>query len=388
MAIRPLTVLKLSVAIKNTIAPSSLFSREEVIRDQIPYCGYFLTVERDELHLIHQSAKDYLLRKTWDANPTLEFFRVKEDAAHLAMARKCFYYLQNSFLAAGEVNVMTSYLYLQTFPLASYAVCHWSDHAKSLACSEDIFNLSLPFYHKKSQVRESWLKMYFESLPDLRFPLEFLFPTKILSASITPLQSASLFGLTSLVKKLLKNSLIHQMKQTLSLNKSRDERNIALYLAVLLGHEPIVKLLLKNGVNIEAKATARYTALHMAAAEGHESMIQLLLEKGANIGAKDKNGYTALHLAARRGHESVIQILLEKGAAINAKDRFGNTALHEAAAEGDESVIQLLLENGANIEAEDKIGYTALHGAVAGGHESRIQLLLEKGANIEAKTKT
>lgn len=58
MAVRPLTISELSIAIETTIGPSIVaFNRNEVIRDQVLYCGYFLTVKEDEIFLIHQSAK-------------------------------------------------------------------------------------------------------------------------------------------------------------------------------------------------------------------------------------------------------------------------------------------------------------------------------------------
>jgi hypothetical protein len=93
MAIRPLTLSELSVAID--VKPSVGFSRDEVMRDQVSYCGYFLTIKDNEVGLIHQSAKEYFLHKSRDPNPELEIFRIKEDMGNLEVARKCFYYLQN-----------------------------------------------------------------------------------------------------------------------------------------------------------------------------------------------------------------------------------------------------------------------------------------------------
>ncbi|MCJ1392832.1 hypothetical protein MMC18_005704, partial [Xylographa bjoerkii] len=99
MAVRPLTLSELSVVTETTVGPSAAFSRDETMRDQVLCCGYFLTIKGDEVGLIHQSAKDYLLRKTHDSNSELEVFRVKEEAANLEIARKCLDYLQNGALA-------------------------------------------------------------------------------------------------------------------------------------------------------------------------------------------------------------------------------------------------------------------------------------------------
>jgi hypothetical protein len=122
-----LTLSELSVAVD--IKPSVSFSCDKAIRDQVSYCGYFLTIKEDEVGLIHQSAKDYLLRKSCDSNPELENFRVEEDIGNQEVARKCFYYLQNGALADGAVDLNRSYglkntSRLKDFPLLSYAAMY------------------------------------------------------------------------------------------------------------------------------------------------------------------------------------------------------------------------------------------------------------------------
>lgn len=160
MAVRPLTVLELSVGIEYNVEvhPSSHFSREEVMRDKLFYCGYFITIDGHEVNLIHQSAKDYLLRKSRDLNPVLELFRIEEDKANLEIARKCLNYLQSGCLAQGPVQLVDRYdkirdtSRLEAFPLLSYAVLHWTEHAKNCTEAEDIFDLSHTFYKTKSQI--------------------------------------------------------------------------------------------------------------------------------------------------------------------------------------------------------------------------------------------
>jgi hypothetical protein len=83
MAVRPLTLSELSAAIEPSVRPSVVLSCDEAIRDQVAFCGYFLTIKENKVGLIHQSAKDYLLRKTSDLNRELEFFRIEEEKANL-----------------------------------------------------------------------------------------------------------------------------------------------------------------------------------------------------------------------------------------------------------------------------------------------------------------
>ena len=172
MAVRPLTLSELSLAIEPTVDPSIVTNRDERIRDQISYCGNFLVFKHYtgleeglsigsfggvasykrlgeykvvRVGLIHQSAKDYLLRKRRDSNPVLEDFRVKEDVANLEIVRRCLDYLQSGALERLNSKILREGEYLSCSSLLSYAVIHWHEHASFLAPSEDIFDLSLPF---------------------------------------------------------------------------------------------------------------------------------------------------------------------------------------------------------------------------------------------------
>ena len=65
IVVRPPTLLELSAAIGITAEDSSGLSCEEVMRAQVSNCRYLLTITDtptgQEVGLVHQSAKDYLL---------------------------------------------------------------------------------------------------------------------------------------------------------------------------------------------------------------------------------------------------------------------------------------------------------------------------------------
>jgi hypothetical protein len=371
MAVRPLSLSELSAAMEITVRPSFDFSCIEVMRDQVEYCGYILTIKDDKVGLIHQSAKDYLLYKTRNLNPTLEVFRVKEEVGNLEIAKKCLDYLQNGALADGEVDLQRNTLHLQAFPLLSYAVLYWPEHTRSLARSEDIFDLSLPFYRKTSRIRQSWLKTYW-AIEEYNDPPD----------SFTLLCLASYFGILPLAENLLfKKGSVNRAKRLLDLNKKGHLERTALHWAAVRGHEAVVRLLLDKGADIETRDGNGWTALHWAAKWGHEAMVRLLLDKGTDIEARDGSGWTALYGAAIQGHEAVMRLLLEKGADIETRDGSGWTALYVAAILGHEAVVRLLLEKGADIEARDGNGWTALHWAAIRGHEAVVRLLTPRNPN-------
>lgn len=389
MAIRPLTLTELGTAIETRARHSLGLGCVEAVRDQVSYCGYFLTIKNDEVGLIHQSVKEYLLRKTPDPDPKLEVFRINEEKVNLEIARKCMDYLQNGFLAAGEFSHEAMHGRLKdtpgltTFPLLSYAALHWPEHTRFLSSAVDVVDLSLPFFKEKSPVRESWLKTYWATKEHGDLP-----------GSFSLLHLAAYFGIVPLTAKLLfKKSRINRLRlygsgneRDSSVNKRDSNDQTALHWAAKGGHSAVVQLLLENGADIEVKNSNGLTPLHSAAERGNEAVAYLLLKKGVDIEAKDESGWMALHSAARGGHKAITRLLLAAGGDIDAKDKSGSTALHEAAGSGHDAIVRLLLDNGANIEANNYNKWTTLHSAAEGGNEAVVRLLLVKRANVKAET--
>ncbi|OBT75198.1 hypothetical protein VF21_06136 [Pseudogymnoascus sp. 05NY08] len=393
LAVRPLSLLELSAALEIAVEPSASFRRDEVMRDKVSHCGNFLIVKKDEVGLIHQSAKDYLLRKIRDLNPELEFFRVKEEVGNREITRKCLDYLQNGALASGKVDLSTNSPDLKAFPLLLYAALHWPQHARSLVGSKDISNPSYTFYHENSLSRESWLKSYWAAIEDERPPHLF-----------TPLHLASCFGILPLAENLLcKKGLVGRESLRFILNKRDSRGRTALWWAAANGYKDVAQLLLNKGADTETEGEIesghRMTALSVAVMNEHDAVVQLLLERGANVNAKGEiegwSKMTPLNLAVLYRGETMVQLLLKNGADIHAKVEKGGkltlTVLYLAVIGGDEAVVRLLLNNGAlveeKIELECGSKSTALSAAIAYRHSAMVQLLLEKGADIDAKVK-
>ena len=56
------------------------------------------------------------------------------------------------------------------------------------------------------------------------------------------------------------------------------------------------------------------TPLHKAVCGGHIDIVRLLVENGAEVNARDGNDETPLHKAAERGYIEVVRLLVENGA--------------------------------------------------------------------------
>ncbi len=79
--------------------------------------------------------------------------------------------------------------------------------------------------------------------------------------------------------------------------------------AAAAGDLEMARLLLENGVPINAQTNVGTTALMFAVAEGHVEMVRFLVENGADVHIQNGHNYTALSLAEERGHQEVVDFL-------------------------------------------------------------------------------
>jgi ankyrin repeat protein len=378
MATRPLTLRELDVVLRLADDASLGLTCKAAALEQMKNCGHLLTITRGKVHqevrLIYQSAKDYLLCETCDPDPDLESLRVKKEVANYQIAKQCLDYLQGDALVYGYVNLRKDQQYKKAFPLLAYATLHWFEHARCLSDPDlDVFDLSLPFYADPSPVRESWLWTY-------KSQQEY----SILPSSLPLLHVTSYFGIIPLAEKLLCKSTQLEYQRLEINHKDHIEMSTALHWAAKSGHEAIVRLLLVKGADPEAKDYEGRTVLFQAAQLKNQKITQLLLYRGVNVNAQDKNGQTALHQAAQNQNETAVQLLLKHEADPNVKDGDEQTALHLAAPTG-KAVVQLLLERKADPNAKNKERRTALHIAGQFPNEVVIEILLEHRADPHAR---
>lgn len=115
-------------------------------------------------------------------------------------------------------------------------------------------------------------------------------------------------------------------------------------LAAFFGHKEMVERLLNWGANpnLASNNDRSATPLHSAVASRQVEIARLLLAQGVNVNAQYKNGYTALHAAAENGQTAMVQLLLEHGAQPYAAKDDGMTPLMLAELQGFQRVVELL----------------------------------------------
>lgn len=201
-----------------------------------------------------------------------------------------------------------------------------------------------------------------------------------------------------------------------------------LHFAAEYDKDEIVKLLLKNGANVNAYDMLSTTPLMTAAISGSNKTVKVLIAAGADKDAYGgPGGATALSFAVTHRHLETVRVMLECGVNPNAKDYqyWGSgTPLEDAVMmqnlpivklllehgtdpnmtgyksrswgplsglmgmDGKDSIemIRLLLEHGANPNTLDpKDGSTDLHYCAKNNRMEQAKLLLEHGANVNAK---
>ncbi|KAI2617195.1 hypothetical protein GGR54DRAFT_218280 [Hypoxylon sp. NC1633] len=350
-------------------------------------CGLFVTIVDSKIYLIHQTAREFLVRE-----PDLSGSNMIPKWQHsldlmesdLVLAEVCMWYL----LLDGSHQAFLH-----------YAAVNWTFHFREASRTKgtELMHQAVLLCDTGSYKYARWFGILYREYDEAEsFP-----------GSFTSLMVASYCGLEEVVLPLLLKS-----KPKLNLRDNKFRRS-ALSWACYNGHEGVVKLLLLGRitnkqfvsyglpkrsryqilkaqlfgkrVHINCRSHIGYTPLGEAVSWGRVANVRQLLEKGANIEAENCVGCTPLITAAERGNVEVVRELLDKGANIEAKDKYGCTPLTAAVNHGYVEVVRELLDKGANIEARNIVGETPLIAAAESGYVEGVRKLLDKGANIEAK---
>ncbi|KAK6542283.1 Ankyrin repeat and SOCS box protein 3 [Orbilia ellipsospora] len=221
--------------------------------------------------------------------------------------------------------------------------------------------------------------------------------------------------------RILKKKLANKASKGGPARKMPDHLVSPLAMAVVQGHYEIANLLIQKGANVNfVHAKTQMRPLHLAIARQpeKENLLRLLLDNGAERDARDTDGWTSMMFSARKGNCSIIKMLIDAKADINLTAHNGVTALHFAAQEGHTAAVKLLLENDAKpyiskngwhpvhyaaakaqfevlkilvdqdpscIHLKDKDGSSVLSVATMGPEEIRLQIveyLIDKGAKV------
>ncbi|UYV79819.1 PPP1R16B [Cordylochernes scorpioides] len=219
---------------------------------------------------------------------------------------------------------------------------------------------------------------------------------------------------------------VEEVRRLLLLGVSPDSTNedglTALHQCCIDASEPILRVLLEFGANVNAQDSERWTPLHAAATCGHLKLVALLVERGADLLAVNADGNMPYDICedeatldliesemAKKGITQALidqvratteremladmKWLLENGLNLEYKDTQGATPLHVAAANGYVSVVEFLLQQGVAVDAADRDNWQPIHAAACWSHSLAcvqpevVEMLVQAGAKLDPRTK-
>tara|TARA_Y100001935_G_C17311760_1_gene517124 strand:- start:11274 stop:11963 length:690 start_codon:yes stop_codon:yes gene_type:complete len=163
-----------------------------------------------------------------------------------------------------------------------------------------------------------------------------------------------------------------------------EEPTVSWYLAIERGDLEQVERHIHWNTNINEPFENGNFPIHEAASKGRIILLKILLKNGAEIDAINKNELTPLEVAILAGRTQAAELL------ISSNSKFDPSKLLLIAAKNgneDKDVIKFLKSSNANFEITDVDGYSPLLLAVIQKNNRLIRHLIDNGANINASNK-
>ena len=332
---KPMTVKEMNVAISieddsKSYEDLQLESDEGFTLRIRNVCGLFIDICQSMVYLIHQTAKDFLIRQQGERDPIPGVWRhsLSMDDSHTIIAKVCQTFLlfndfQSPSVDLSACSFKETTRYCEEHPFFEYASRHWIKHSTELlenglppgkygkiAC---LFDVECPRYR-------NWTCVYRRE--DTYIPL-----------NATSVVLACYFKSKPLLQ--------HFIRTCSDVNHQDSDGMTALDHAVCRRDIDMVRILLENGADVQGGTwdhnswremtmeddepkiqiqTVGAPPIVRAAAQGNLDMIQFLVDHGASVDARDADGKSALHISyegkAMNGIAPV-QVLLDCGADVN-----------------------------------------------------------------------
>ena len=348
---RPLSLQEISIALAtgdDDRFPVSLPSAD-VLRSRIRnLCGLFLVVVGENVYLIHQTAKEFLVALDGNCPQNgLWQHSLIQSESNLVLFKACASYLlstkfeddplslgDNDLYESKETKESRLQEYLKKHLFLQYTAQFWSVHfQEAKTCDSKMLEAAFRLVGTKSNRDCAWLQIYRETDSHQMGHL----------SAWTNIMVTSYFGHAALVELFLADSKVDP--------NIKDNRDVTpLHVAARRGHIDVVKLLLADHrVDLNARDYSGYTPLSIVVGSGNQDVAKLLLANpkvDLNYNDLSNNGATLLLLAAKLGQIAIVELLLANpNVDPNHKDKCGNTPLLEAALHGYLDSVKLLLAN-------------------------------------------
>lgn len=143
----------------------------------------------------------------------------------------------------------------------------------------------------------------------------------------TPFHTAASCGSVECLELLVQFSEDKKAK----VNEADKNKCTALHKCAYDGDVRVSKWLLKNGAVVDAKDVHDTTPLLVAVKMGREDIVDLLIEHHADVNQKDSHNNRAVHYCASRCLPRILKKLVQSGASVAVQNEEFNNPLHLAA---------------------------------------------------------
>ena len=176
------------------------------------------------------------------------------------------------------------------------------------------------------------------------------------------------------------------LSEGLDINAVTLDGDTPLTCALSVDQQDSALFLLDQGADYHVNCLkSRRTILHFAASMRMGRIIERVLEAGdVDINAKDARGWTALALASRKGSTRLIRSLIAAGANMEAVEEMNDRPLHVSLITGNEDVAIYLIGQGVDVCVPGSYDRTPLHLAAESGCLRAAELILHRDITTEA----
>ncbi|CEJ87062.1 hypothetical protein VHEMI04290 [[Torrubiella] hemipterigena] len=347
---RPLTIEEMAVALGIAMDHRSQSNRRSALRSQglaekiRHLCGLFVFMQDSRIYLIHQTAREFLLRKekVWSFTQT---------DGDILLSKICI-----SFLLQEDSTIEKSRKDTGCECFLEYAAVYWVDHARQIPSQIEaqLATQIDQLYDVNTGIFALWCEIYWDE--EIVYPEQPQNNSNIIMAAIT--------GHTHTIQRYIQCD-------PEAINTRSSNITSALYWASVQGYLTIVRLLLDERVDVNAQGGYYGNALQAACSEGYIDIVQLLLDEGADVNVQGGYYGNALQAACCEGYVDIVRLLLDEGADVNVQGGYYDNALQAACSEGHADIVRLLLDEGVDANAEgDKYGTVLIQRLRTPSHSS------------------
>ena len=351
---------------------------------------------------LHPSVSDHLLPLLVPENTIKSRQRLFPDVAiesstHLHIAKICFAWLINNDLES-ELTVERP---SSSAPrLKDYAFNFWHVHLEDAPDRDDFpLELLLDFFRQDNDQFVDWATHFEKSI---------LGASEVTIAS--PLYYAVVLGLEAVINIIIRDdprqanfvggfygsaltaalihkrpAYFHQLLQSGADPDLKTTSKCVFLVAVRLRAVPFLELLLQYQANAKIEDNEKANAFHVLATHKHESdsedsaIFKMLLEQGLDINAKNYQGDTPLMIASARGRAELVKIMLScRNLDLNATNHANHSAIYQAVRKDQAVIVEILLKAGAESVAHLRNGFTPFSVACSNGNMDIATMLIKK----------